>query len=308
MAKLNNNVISAKGRKQHTVSTATSMLLMLAPFLILFIYCTLLPIVSSVVLSFFHYDVVSTPIFAGIENYSRMFAGDEIFPTAIKNTLLFAVITGPLSFLLALLLAWMLNEVNPRLRSFLSFLFYSPALVGNAYFVWQILFHGDSYGYVNSALISMNLISEPIQWFRTPTYAVVLVMVVQLWMSMGVSFLANIAGFQNCNAELFEAGAIDGVKNRWVELWYITLPQMKSILLFGCVMQIQSTFSISTVATALTGFPSVNYSTETIVTHLLDVGTYRYEMGYACAISVVLFAVVLLVRIFIGKLMDTLGR
>lgn len=284
------------------------MLVMLLPFLLLFFYCTLLPILASVVLSFFDYDVASAPIFNGIENYVRMFTGDEVFPISVKNTLLFAVITGPLSFMLSLFLAWMLNELRPTVRTVLSFLFYSPALVGNAYFVWQILFHGDSYGYVNSILISMNLISDPIQWFRTPSYAVVLVIVVQLWMSMGVSFLANIAGFQNVSPDLYEAGAIDGVKNRWVELWYITLPSMKSILLFGCVMQIQSTFSISSVATTLTGFPSVNYATETIVTHLVDVGTYRYEMGYACAISVVLFTIMLLVRVLIGKLMDSLGR
>ncbi len=284
------------------------LVVLIFPFLFLFFFCTVLPILSSLVLSFFNYDVVNTPTFAGIKNYIRMFAGDEIFPIALKNTILFAFISGPISFILSFLLAWMLNEFRAGVRSVLSFLFYSPALVGNAYFVWQILFHGDSYGYVNSLLISMNLIADPIQWFRTPAYAVTLVLIVQLWMSMGVAFLANIAGLQNVNTELYEAGVIDGVKNRWVELWYITLPSMRSILLFGSVMQIQSSFSISSIATALTGFPSVNYSTETIVTHLMDVGTFRFEMGYASAISVVLFALVAFVRVGVGKLINKTGE
>ena len=287
---------------------SVTLLTMILPFLLLFVFCTVLPIVISLILSFFDYDVVNSPIFIGIDNYTRMFTGDEIFPISLKNTLLFAAITGPVSFALSFLLAWMLNDFKRFSRSLLSFLFYSPALVGNAYFVWQILFHGDSYGYVNSILISLNLISEPIQWFRTPAYAVVLVMTVQLWMGMGVAFLANLAGLQNVNSELYEAGIIDGIQNRWTELWYITLPLMRSILLFGCVMQIQNSFSISTIATVLTGFPSVNYSTETIVTHLTDVGTSRFEMGYACAISVVLFAMMMIARIIVGKLLNKTGE
>lgn len=302
--KVNNN-----GRQKKIIwRESIPLVTMILPFLVLFVFCTVLPIAISLVLSFFDYDVVNSPIFIGIDNYTRMFTGDEIFPIALKNTLLFAVITGPISFVLSFLLAWMLNDFGRVPRSILSFLFYSPALVGNAYFVWQILFHGDSYGYVNSILISLNLISEPIQWFRTPTYAIVLVMAVQLWMGMGVAFLANLAGLQNVNAELYEAGVIDGIQNRWAELWYITLPTMRSILLFGCVMQIQSSFSISTIATVLTGFPSVNYSTETIVTHLTDVGTTRFEMGYACSISVILFALMMAARIIVGKLLNKTGE
>ena len=176
------------------------------------------------------------------------------------------------------------------------------------YFLWSILFSGDSYGYVNSMLMSMGFISYPIQWLKEPAYAMTIVIIVQLWMSMGVSFLANIAGLQNVNTELYEAGVIDGITNRWQEMWYITLPSMKNILLFGCVMQIQSTFSVSQVATSLTGWPSTNYATETIVTHLTDVGTVRFEMGYAAAISVFLFALMAVTRVLVGKLLDMAGR
>ena len=282
-----------------------SYLMMLAPFLILFLVFTVIPIGYSVVLSFFDYDVVKTPSFIGLGNYEKMFINDYEFPKAVANTFKFALVTGPLSFILAFLLAWMINEFGPKTRSLLSFLFYSPALVGNGYFIWQILFSGDSYGYINSLLLSLDLIADPIVWFRSPKYAMGIVMIVQLWMSMGISFLANIAGLNNVDGSLYEAGAIDGVRNRWAELWYITVPSMKSILLFSAVMQVQATFSISAVATTLTGFPSVNHSTETILTHITDVGTVRYDMGYASALSVFLFAIMMLVRLVLGRLLVT---
>lgn len=282
--------------------------ILLAPFLILFFLFTVLPVLSSMILSFFSYDMVSTPQFAGLQNYLRMFTGDEVFPKAVVNTLKFAVVTGPVSFLLAFLLAWFINEFSPFWRSVLAFIFYAPALTGNAYYVWQIAFSGDSYGYVNSFLISLGLIAEPVNWFRNVQYNMMILIFVQLWVSMGISFLADIAGLQNVDPELYEAGALDGIRNRWHELWYITLPSMKSILLFGAVMQIQATFSIGQVITTLAGYPSVNNSVDTIVSHLTDVGTIRYEMGYAASLSVFLFMLMMLTRIVVGKVLDYLGK
>ena len=283
-------------------------LFMLAPFFVLFFLFTVLPVLSSVVLSFFDFDAVSMPRFAGLDNYMRMFLEDDIFPKALSNTLVFAVITGPIGFFLSFMLAWMVNEFGPTVRTVLSFLFYAPALTGNVYFVWQVLFSGDAYGYMNSLLISLGLITDPIQWLKNPQYVLTIIVIVQLWLSLGTTFLSNIAGLQNVNPELYEAGAIDGIKNRWHELWYITLPSMKSILMFGMVMQIQSAFSVSAVPMALAGFPSVNYSAETIVTLLTDVGTARYEMGYAAAISVVLFILMSLTKELLAKFVNLAGR
>ena len=282
--------------------------IMAAPFVLLFLLVTVIPVLISVVLSFFRYDMINVPQFIGLKNYYRMFMEDSVFLIAIKNTMKLAVITGPVGFMLSFVLAWMINDLSPGKRTLLSFLFYSPALMGNVYFIWQVLFSGDSYGYINSMLMSLDLISDPIQWFVDERYAMTIVIVVQLWMSMGVSFLANISGLQNVDTTLYEAGAIDGIKNRWEELWYITLPSMKGILLFSAVMQIQSSFSISANATTLTGFPSVNYSTHTIVTHLSDVATTRFELGYGAALSVFLFAVMAAMRVLIGKLLDVLGK
>ena len=252
--------------------------------------------------------MINTPEFAGLENYFRMFINDKVFSIAVKNTLMFSVITGPIGFMLSFVLAWMINELSPKSRTLLSFLFYSPALMGNVLMIWQVMFSGDSYGYINSALLSLNVISEPIQWFSDPRYSMNIIIMIQLWMSMGASFLANISGLQNVSISLYEAGAIDGIRNRWQELWYITLPSMKSILLFSAVMQIQASFSVSSTAVTLTGFPSVNYSTHTIVTHLSDVSSTRFELGYAAAISVFLFAMMAVTRILIGKLLSSTGK
>lgn len=278
------------------------------PFLVLFFVFTILPILSSVVLSFTDFDAVSIPKFVGLENYFRMFTSDEVLPVALKNTVLFAVFIGPFGFALSFFLAWIINEFGRSARSILSFLFYSPALVGNAYYIWQILFSGDSYGYANSLLMSFGIITEPIQWFRNEDYVFVIIVIIQLWLSMGVSFLANIAGLQNIDDELYEAGAIDGIKTRWHELWYITLPSMKSILLFGIVMQIQSAFSVSAIPMALAGYPSVNHSVDTILSHLQDVGAERFEMGYASAISVLLFALIIVTKQILTKFVNSVGR
>ena len=198
-----------------SASDKTRLVIMILPFLSLFLLFTVVPVLSSVVLSFFNYDMLNTPKFTGLSNYFRMFVEDEVFLISLKNTLKLSVVTGPLGFMLSFVLAWMINEFGKSARTVLSFLFYSPALMGNVYFIWQIMFSGDSYGYVNSFLMSLNIISEPIQWFQNTKYALTLVMVVQLWMSMGISFLANIAGLQNLNKELYESGAVDGIIIRW---------------------------------------------------------------------------------------------
>ena len=300
-----NNVKNAS--KAH-LSEQWPFAVLLAPFLILFFLFILLPILSSVVLSFFNFDMVSLPKFTGFSNYVRMFLDDEIFITTLKNTLLLAVLTGPAGFLLSFVLAWFINEFTPAIRTILSFMFYCPALVGNAYFIWQVFFSNDRYGYANSILLSANLITEPISWMKEPAYIVPIIVLVQLWMSMGVSFLANISGLQNINDEMYEAGAIDGIRNRWQELWFITLPAMKHMLLFSAVMQIASSFSIGGICVALVGYPSVNYTADTLVSYLGDVGTVKYEMGYACAISVFLFLLLVATRGIIGKLLERVGK
>ena len=294
--------------KQMSFKESIPYYVLIAPFLSLFILFTVLPIIASVVLSFFNFDMIKTLQFNGLDNYVRLLINDQIFMTTVKNTLIFAVVTGPLGFLLAFVLAWFINYFSPLIRTILSFMFYCPSLVGNAYFIWQVAFSNDSYGYVNSALLSIGFIQEPINWLNDSQYLMPIIIVVQLWQSMGVSFLANISGLQNVNGELYEAGAIDGIRNRWQELWYITLPTMQHMLLFSAVMQISSAFSVSSIAVHMAGYPSVNYCVDTIVSYLSDVGATRYEMGYASALSVILFAMMAISRKLIKKLIDGIGK
>lgn len=284
------------------------MLLLLAPFFIFFFVFTVLPILSSVVLSFTSYDMLSMPKFINVGNYMRMFIEDDVFMTVVKNTVALAVIVGPAGFLLAFFFAWLVNEFSTGLRTLFSFMFYAPSLVGNAYFIWKIAFSGDSYGYINSLLLSVGIITEPIVWLKSPQYLFTIVVIVQLWQSLGVSFLSNISGLQNVNRDLYEAGAIDGIRNRWQELRYITLPSMSHMLLFSAVMQIQSSFSISAVAVELAGYPSVQHTVDTIVTHMSDMATVRYELGYASAIAVVLFVMMAVTRFAVGKILGMVSK
>ena len=297
------DLANKKGLKESTVYY-----LIMAPFMILFFVFGILPILASMVLSFFDYDMVSTPIFIGFENYIRMFTGDQAFFNVVGTTLKFAILVGPGGYIMAFVLAWMINEFPRPIRVFLTFIFYVPSLAGHALYIWQIMFSGDSYAYINNLLISFGFITEPIQWFQSTDYNFTLIVVIQLWMSMGMSFLANIAGLQNVNTELYEAGAIDGIRTRWHELWYITMPSMKTILLFSAVMQIQTAFSMGTLQQTLVGYPSVNNSVDTLVLLIQDVGTARYEMGYAAALSVFLFAVIIIFRYAIGALLNLVGN
>ena len=294
--------------RQGAVREDVMFYLILLPFLLAFFIFNMLPVLASMVLSFFYYDMVSSPLFIGFGNYIRMFTADRTFFKVVGTTLKFALIVGPGGYLLAFLLAWMINEFPRAIRVLLTFVFYVPSLVGNALYIWQVMFSGDSYAYVNNILLSFGFITEPIQWFQNTSYNFFVIVLVQLWMSMGISFLANISGLQNVNTELYEAGAIDGIRTRWHELWYITLPSMKTILLFSAVMQIQAAFSISTLIKTLAGYPSVNNSVDTLVSYIEDVATSRYEMGYAAALSVFLFAVVIAFRYGIGAILNLIGK
>ena len=267
--------------------------LMLFPFCLLFFTFTVLPVLSSVFLSFTSFDMVQAPKWVGVENYIRMFLEDDIFIKALKNTLLFAVITGPVGYLLSFVTAWLINELPHAIRSFITLIMYAPTLAGNVYFIWQFIFADDSKGFINNILIQIGILSDPIKWLTNTKYNFTVVLIVVIWMSLGAGFLSFVAGFQSLDRSYYEAGAIDGVNNRFQEMFYITLPQMAPQLLFGAVMSISSAFAVGNQCSALTGFPSTNYSTHTLLLHMTDYGTTRFEMGYASAIAVVLFIIMM---------------
>ena len=281
--------------------------LMVAPYMILFTLFTVVPVVLSIVISFTDFNMLEFPNIVWLKNYVTLFFDDDIFLIAIKNTFIFACIVGPASYIMSFLVAWFINELPPKIRALVTLVFYAPSISGQVYMIWQTLFSSDSYGWANATLEKLGLIDAPINWFRDETYVMPLCIVVSLWTSLGTSFLAFIAGLQGIDRALFEAGAVDGVKNRWQELYYITLPSMKPQLMFGAIMSITGAFGFGGIVDALAGFPSVNYCAHTIMHHLNDYGGMRYEIGYSSAIAVLLFLMMIGANMLVKRLLSKIG-
>ncbi len=281
---------------------------MVAPFVLVFILFTVAPVLVSVVISFTDFNLLQVPNFVFFDNYIRLFLDDDIFLLAIKNTFIFAAICGPTSYIMSFLVAWFINELEPKIRAVVTLIFYAPSISGEVYLIWGTLFSGDSYGWVNATLLNLGLINTEIQFFEDADYVMPLCIVVYLWTSLGTAFLSFIAGLQGVDHTLYEAGAVDGVKNRWQELWYITLPMMKPQLMFGAVMAITNTFGFGGVVDALCGNPSVDYCAWTIMHHLHDYGGARFEVGYSSAIAVILFAIMIGANSLVKRLISKVGR
>ena len=281
--------------------------LMVAPYMIIFTLFTIVPVLLSAVLSFTNFNMLEWPDFVFLNNYITLFFDDDIFLTAATNTLIFAVIVGPVSYLLSFLVAWFINELPPKIRAIVTLIFYAPSISGQVYMIWGTLFSADSYGWVNATLLELGLIDKEIAFFKDADYVMPLCIVVALWTSLGTAFLSFIAGLQGVDRALFEAGAVDGIKNRWQELYYITLPSMRPQLMFGAVMAITNSFGFGGVVTTLCGFPSVEYAAHTIVHHLEDYGGQRYEVGYSSAIAVVLFAIMIGANGLVKKVLSKVG-
>ena len=281
---------------------------MLAPFFLLFVIFTVLPVVLSIILSLTDFNMLQMPGWEGMDNYTRLFLEDEIFMLACQNTLIFAAVTGPVSYLLSLLIAWFINELPPKIRAVVTLVFYAPSISGQVYLIWKTLFSSDSYGWANATLMDLGIINSPILWFQDKNYVMGLCIVVALWTSLGTSFLAFIAGLQTIDRSMYEAAAVDGIKNRWQELWYITLPTMRPQLMFGAVLAITNSFGFGSVVDALCGFPSVDYAAHTIMHHLNDYGGQRYEVGYASAIAVILFIIMYGSNVVIKKALAKVGE
>jgi len=281
--------------------------LFLAPYAVLFITFFVVPVITSLCLSLTYYNILEPPRFIALRNYINLLLADDVFLIAVKNTILLALITGPVGYISAFLFAWFINELPRYIRAIAIVIFYAPSLSGQMYFIWGYFFSGDAYGILNGFLLDLNIIQQPITWLTNPQYMMTVVIIVSLWSSLGTGFLALVAGLQGIDKSMYEAGLIDGIKNRWQELWFITLPNMKSMLMFSAVMSITSAFNVADVPMALTGFPSTDYATHTVVLHLIDYGSIRFEMGYASAIATLLFLTMILCNKAIQRLLRRVG-
>ena len=282
--------------------------LMAAPYLILFIIFTVMPVLVSIFFSFTNFNMLEPPTWIGVENYITLFFKDSIFLIAIRNTLILAAITGPVGYLMCFFFAWCINEFKPGLRAFITLCFYAPSISGNVYLIWTLMFSNDSAGLINAWLLKLGVISKAIQFTNDGKYMMPLAIAVILWTSLGTSFLAFIAGFQGVDRTYYEAAAVDGIHNRWQELWFVTLPLMKNMLMFSAVMSITGAFNVGDVITALFGFPSQGYALHTIMHHLTDYGGQRFEMGYASAIATILFIVMIACNKLIQKMLAKVGN
>lgn len=280
--------------------------LFIAPFGIFFFAFTVLPVLLAMGLSFTHYNMLESPQWIGLQNYLRLFFADDVFLIAVKNTFVFAVITGPVSYFACLIFAWMINDLKPKIRAFLTLLFYAPSISGSVYLIWQIMFSGDAYGYINGFLTYWGMADKPIQFLTDPAWMMPVAILVTLWMSLGTSFLVFIAGLQGIDPTLYEAGAVDGIRNRFQELMYLTLPALRPQLMFGAIMSITGSFAAASQIIPLVGFPSTDYAAHTVVAHLLDYGNIRFEMGYASAIAVILFFSMVITQQIIQRLLRNL--
>ena len=294
--------------KRFALNREATSYLMMSPFLILFSVFTVIPVIVTILMSFTNYNVLETPDFVGWQNYINLFVHDEIFMKSLSNTIVYALITGPAGYIIAFLVAWILNDMKSVMRTITTFLVYIPTISGTAYTIWKLIFDGDIYGYANSFLLSFGSIEEPIQWLTTEEYIMPIIIIVQLWMSMGTGFLAMRAGFSSVDNTLYEAAAVDGIKNRFQELFYITVPAMGPHLMTAAVLQISGMFANATVSTNLVGSPSTNYAGHLIIQHLSDYSGVRYQRGYASAISVILFVMMIAMNKLVLKLINRIGR
>jgi multiple sugar transport system permease protein len=286
----------AKKRDTLRMGGGASSVALIGPYVLMFTLFITIPVIAAALLSLTYFNTVQAPTFVGLQNYIALLTQDDVFmQKVIPNTITFAVVVGPGGYALSFLLAWMLAQIQHKARTVLALFIYAPSMVGGVFIavVWRTFFSGDSTGYLNAALLSMGLVDAPVQWLQDPHYIMPIMIAVSLWSSMGVGFLAMLAGILNINEELYEAAYIDGMKTRFQEIFYVTIPSMRPQMLFGAVMAIVSTFTAGSIGVALTGSnPTPQYAGQLVVNHMEDYAFLRYEMGYASAVSVVLLLMV----------------
>ncbi len=272
--------------------------LFVLPYALIFTIFILVPVVLAVILSFTNFNAIEWPSWVGFLNYVTLITSDDTFMQfVLPNTIVYAVVVGVGGYVLSFVLAWALCNLSKWPRTICAFILYSPSMAAGVAMtvLWKVIFSGDQTGLLNSWLMSLGVITEPIIWLVSADYVLPIVIVIGLWSSMGIGFLSMIAGILNADESLYEAAAIDGVKNRFQEMIYVTIPQMKPQMLFAAVMAIVGAFQNGAVSAMLVGNPSPGYASQLIVNHIEDYGFLRYEMGYAAAVSV---ALLLIVQIF----------
>lgn len=296
---------SARGR---FIDRHSSMLL-IAPYGFLFSLFIIIPVGAAIVLSFTYFNTIEPPDFIGLSNYINLFTNDSVFMQyVLPNTLLYAIFVGIGGYILSFFMAWTLAQLTKIPRTILTVIFYSPSMTGGVMLstIWSVIFSGDKRGLLNTLLLKMDIIDDPVQWLQSGSFLMQIMITVALWSSMGVGFLAILSGILNVNQEYYEAGYIDGIKNRFQEIIYITIPSIKPQMLFGAVMAVVNTFKDGGTGVLLSGSnPTPDYAGQLIANHIDDYGFIRYEMGYASAVSVVLLVFIYIMSRVVGGIFNS---
>ena len=283
-----------------------STFILVSPYILLFTVFIALPVFISALLSLTYFNAIQFPTFVGLKNFVNMFSTDRDFMQyVVPQTVTFAIIVGPGGYILSFIIAWMLAQLPRGLRTVLALIVYVPSLAGGVLIgvIWASVFSGDQFGYLNAFLLSTGIINDPITWLTSPKYLLGITIFVALWSSFGIGFLSILSSLCNLDPELFEAAHIDGVKNRFQETIYVTIPQMKGAMFFSAIMSITNAMSAGLLAVTLSGSnPTPQMSAQTILAHMNDYAFIRNELGYASALSIVLLLFTLLFSKVAGAL------
>jgi multiple sugar transport system permease protein len=265
--------------------------LMLTPFFIGFFLFTILPVAAAMALSLTYYDILQPPTWIGLDNFKTMFLYDNVFIVAVKNTLIYGLVTGPIGLLLSFFFAWIINRVRVTWRVPLTLALYAPSLQSGITIglIAGYFLSTDQYGLFNYLLMHWGIIHKPIAWLNDPKLIMPTLIGIQLWMSMGTGFLIFLSGLQTIKPELYEAARVDGVRNAWQELFYITIPQMKPFLLMNGILAVVGSFSGSGLTNLAGGVNSPDYAALVISDYATDYASTRFMMGYAAALAVLMF-------------------
>lgn len=281
------------------------LLFFLGPYAVTFFVFTILPVVVSYFIAFTQFNTMEFPVWVGLENYRRLFLEEEYFMLCLQNSFVLASISGPLNYVVAFGFAWVLNEVPPKPRTVLTLLFYLPSMSGGFDVIMNMLLSSDRYGWINAFLIKVGVISDPIQWGQTEEIMLPLAIILLLYGALGAQFLVFLSSLQGVDRSLYEAGAVDGISNRWQELYYITLPSIKGQLMLNAILTITAAVNIS--APGIFGSPTYNYKLYTLSMLAADYSG-RLEMGYVTAISSIMLIISVTINKIVQYLIGKIGR
>src|SRR5918993_4263357 len=273
-------------------------LLFILPWLIGLLVFTAYPTIATLYLSFTDYNIVQPPTWIGLDNYQSMFTEDPAFWKAVRNSALYSLVSVPLKLVIAFGLALLLN-MGVRGIGVYRTIFYLPTLVPPiAATIIFILLFSPSGGPINTIFASVGLRAP--DWLNDPNWALPALMVLGIW-PLGVETLAFLAGLKEIPQDLLDAAAVDGAQG-WQRLRHVIIPLISPVILFNLVIGVIYSFQVFTQALVIGGPTGEPLESTLMFLVLIYTNAFRYfSMGYAAALSVVLFAAVLLMTLLIFR-------